>query len=55
MMKTPCGKNVKRILTAHLEYDDQRIYKKFIRFSLDFFHSVYYADKRQIFRERGLA
>ena len=36
MMKTPRGENARLISNVHLEHDTRKIYKNYIRFSLDF-------------------
>lgn len=42
MMKTPLWGNALLILNVHLAHETQKIYKNFIRFSLDILKSVPY-------------
>ena len=42
MMKTPRGENALLILRTHHEHETQKVYKNFIRFSLDIFKVVPY-------------
>ena len=50
MIKTPCGKNALLILNVHLEHETRKIYKNFIRFSLDISNpSTYCKGRYQIF------
>ena len=42
MMKTPGGENALLILRTHHEHDTQKVYKNFIRFSLDILQGVPY-------------
>lgn len=46
MMKTPRGENARLISNVHLEHDTLKVYKKFIRFSLDILGLVPYCENR---------
>ena len=42
MIQTPGGENALLILRTHHEHDTQKVYKNFIRFSLDILQGVPY-------------
>ena len=46
MMKTPRGENARLISNVHLEHETRKVYKKFIRFSLDILGLVPYCENR---------
>ena len=45
-MKTPGGENALLILRTHHEHETQKVYKNFIRFSLDILEVVTYCKNR---------
>ena len=44
MTKTPMWGNARLILNVHLEHNTPKIYKNFIRFSLDIFEDLAYRE-----------
>ena len=44
MKKAPHRGNAQLIANVHLEHEAQKFYKKFIRFSLDFWKTVLYCE-----------
>jgi hypothetical protein len=53
MMKTPLWGNALLILNVHLAHETLKVYKKFIRFSLDILQGVPYCELSGIIAPHG--